>query len=198
MSFQPIQGFEGAAIEPERALNIGVGVAAAPLWAAFYASAGLGAAWWWSTAWTRAVPSFDVDKLLASEPTPAAEAYIEALDDAVCDLIETSESHVEDAVEETVEVAEAVEESLELAQDTAIENLRDVQDTAIEHLRDAQDDIQDAAIEARADADAAAAPLAFAPAQETAVVDPATVEPAVEPAIETPGFKPSKKKAPKA
>lgn len=199
VSFQPIQGFEGAAIEPERALNIGVGVAAAPLWAAFYATAGLGAAWWWSTAWTRAVPSFDVEKLLTPEPTPAAEAYIEALDDAVCDLIETSESNVEEAVEETVGAAEAIEESLELAQDSAIENLRHAQDTAIEHLRDAQDEIQEAALEARAEA--AAAPLAFAAAPEL-VADPATVEPTVEPTAEPvaekPEFKPSKKKAPKA
>ena len=176
MSFQPIQGFEGVAIEPERALNIGVGVAAAPLWAAFYATAGLGAAWWWSTAWTRTAPSFDLDAILAPEPAPAAQAYVEALDDAVCDLIETSQEEAEAAIE----VAEAVEESLELAQDVAVEGLRDV-----------QDDIQEA-IALAAQTEAAAEPLVAAAASDEVVAEPVVVE-----SGDLPVEKPSKKKAPK-
>lgn len=186
MSFQ-YNAFESVAgIEPERALNIGVGVAQAPLWAAFYASAGLGAAWWWSTAWTRGAPAFDFQKLIAPEPQTAAEAYIEALDDAVCDLIETSH---EDAVD-TVELAEAVEESVELAQDVAVEG-----------LRDAQDEFQDAVIEA-IHTEASVEPLAFAAAEDEAA-DLAAVELASEAVAEEPVAEPSapkasKKKAPKA
>ena len=119
MSFQN-EGLEAVTgIEPERALNIGVGAAAAPLWAAFYASAGLGAAWWWSTAWTRGAPAFDFAQLLAPEPQPAAEAYIEALDEAVCDIIETAQ----DEADAAVEIAEAVEDSVELAAETVVESV---------------------------------------------------------------------------
>jgi len=177
VSFQ-YQGFEAVTgIEPERALNIGVGVAQAPLWAAFYASAGFGAAWWWSTAWTRSLPSFDFAALLAPEEPSALETYVEALDDAVCDLIETAH---DDAVE-TVEIAEAVEEAVELAQDVAVEN-----------LRDAQDAVQEAAL-AAVHTDVAAEPLVAA-ASEDVVAEPVVLEPAAELPVE----KPSKKKAPKA
>ena len=110
----------------ERALHIGLGVAQAPLWAAFYASAGIGAAWWWSTAWTRGVPSFDMAQLMAPEPATPVEAYIEALDDAVCDMIEGVEDEAE-------EVAERVEANLEVASEV----VTDVDATLVEPVVDA-------------------------------------------------------------
>jgi hypothetical protein len=186
VSIQRIEGFEGVAVEPERALNIGLGVAQAPLWAAFYATAGLGAAWWWSTAWTRAVPSLNLAALLAPEPTPPAEAYIEALDEAVCDLIETSQ----DEAAEAVEVVEAVHDSVEFAAETTVE--------AVEF---AYEQVEEAIAEAHADTAAVVteAPVVAA-AQEAEPVELAAVEaPAAETvaveAAEIPAFKPATKKA---
>ena len=195
MSFQ-YEGFEGvAAIEPERALNIGVGVASAPLWAAFYASAGLGAAWWWTTAWTRAMPSFNPSALLASEPTPAAEAYIEAIDDAVCDLIETSQDEVEAKAEEIEAVAEAVHESVEIAAETTVEAVEFAHEEVAEAIEEARADNAEDLTAAEAPAaeavasDAPAADIADTPVDELAELAPLT---------ETTSFKPSKKKASKA
>jgi hypothetical protein len=53
MSFQDFTSLKTPRIEPERALRLGVGAAAFPLWAAFFAAAGAGAAYWWATSWTR-------------------------------------------------------------------------------------------------------------------------------------------------
>ncbi len=210
MSFQ-YEGFEGvAAVEPERALNIGLGVAAAPLWAAFYASAGLGAAWWWSTAWTRGMPNFNAATLLAPEPTPAAEAYIEAIDDAVCDLIETSQEHVEAKAEEVEAVAEAVHESVEIAAETTVEAVEFAHEEVAEAIDEARVENAEPVLEAAPEAapetaleTAYEAPLAFE-AADAAPVDDFPVEDLVdelaviEPVAEAKSFKPSKKKTPKA
>lgn len=195
MSFQ-YEGFEGvAAIEPERALNIGVGVASAPLWAAFYATAGLGAAWWWTTAWTRAMPSFNVDTLLAPEPTPAAEAYIEAIDDAVCDLIETSQDEVEAKAYEAEAVAEAVHESVEIAAETTVEAVEFAHAEVAEAIEDAR--VENAEDLTTAEAPAAETIASDAPAAE--VADAPVAELAeIAPTAEVKRFKPSKKKVPKA
>ena len=195
VSFQ-YEGFEAVTgVEPERALNIGMGVASAPLWAAFYASAGLGAAWWWSTAWTRGLPTFDVKQLLAPEPRPAAEAYIEALDEAVCDLIETRQ----DEAAEVVEITQAVEESIELVAETTVENVS----YAVEQ-------VEEAVAEALTVEPLAAEPVVETVEEVVASVEEAVVAPAVAaveelvaepvvaaPAAEPKSFKPSKKKAPK-
>ena len=195
MSFQ-YEGFEGvAAIEPERALNIGVGVASAPLWAAFYASAGLGAAWWWTTAWTRALPSFNPSALLTPEPTPAAEAYIEAIDDAVCDLIETSQDHVEAKAEEAEAVAEAVHESVEIAAETTVEAVEFAHEEVAEAIEEAR--AENAEDLTTAEAPVAEAAVSDAPAAE--VIDAPVAELAeIAPVAEVKSFKPSKKKFPKA
>ena len=39
--------------EPERAVRLGAGIAAAPFFATFFAAASAGVAWWWMTSWTR-------------------------------------------------------------------------------------------------------------------------------------------------
>lgn len=194
MSFQ-YEGFEGvAAIEPERALNIGVGVASAPLWAAFYASAGLGAAWWWTTAWTRAMPSFNADALQAPEPTPAAEADIEAVDDAVRDLIATSQDEVEARAGQVEAVAEVVHESVEIAGETTAEAVEFAHEEVAEAIAEARADNADDLTTAEAPAveaveavasDAPAAEIADAPVAELAEIAPPAG---------TKSFKPSKKK----
>lgn len=139
MSFQ-YEGFEGVAVvEPERALNIGMGVAAAPLWAAFYASAGLGAAWWWSTAWTRPASRLNVEALL--EPTPVAEALIEAVDETVADLVESSQSDVEAGAYEVEAVVEAVHETVEIAGETAVEAVEFAHEEVAEAIEAARADL---------------------------------------------------------
>lgn len=192
MSFQ-YEGFEGvAAVEPERALNIGMGVAAAPLWAAFYASAGLGAAWWWTMAWTRPTARLNVEALL--EPTPAAEALIEAVDETVSDLIEASHADVAAKAYEVETVAEAVHESVEIAGETAVEAVEFAHAEVAEAIEEARADIAEDLTAAEAPAaetvasDAPAAEIADAPVAELAEIAP-TAE------IRT--FKPSKKKSPK-
>ena len=192
MSFQ-YEGFEGvAAVEPERALNIGMGVAAAPLWAAFYASAGLGAAWWWSMAWARPTARLNVEALL--EPTPAAEALIAAVDETVSDLIEASHADVAAKAYEAETVAEAVHESVEIAGETAVEAVEFAHAEVAEAIEEARADIAEDLTAAEAPAaetvasDAPAAEIADAPVAELAEIAP-TAE------IRT--FKPSKKKSPK-
>lgn len=206
MSFQ-YEGFEGvAAVEPERALNIGMGVAAAPLWAAFYASAGLGAAWWWSTAWTRGMPNFNAATLLAPEPTPAAEAYIEAIDDAVCDLIETSQEHVEAKAEEAEAVAEAVHESVEIAAETTVEAVEFAHEEVAEAIEEARVENAEPVLETAPETaleTAHEAPLAFeaadaSPVEDFPVEDLVDELAVIEPVAEAKSSKPSKKKTPKA
>lgn len=193
MSFQ-YEGFEGVAtVEPERALNIGMGVAAAPLWAAFYASAGLGAAWWWTMAWTRPAARLNVEALL--EPTPAAEALIAAVDETVSDLIEASHADVAAKAYEVETVAEAVHESVEIAGETAVEAVEFAHAEVAEAIEEARADIAEDLTAAEAPAaeavasDAPAAEIADAPVAELAEIAP-TAE------IKT--FKPSKKKSPKS
>ena len=195
MSFQ-YEGFEGvAAIEPERALNIGMGVASAPLWAAFYASAGLGAAWWWTTAWTRGMPTFNTSALLIPEPTPAVEAYIEAIDEAVADLIDTSRDEVDAKAEAVEAVAEALHESVEIAAETTVEAVEFAHEEVAEAIDEAREDNAE-------DLTAAEAPRAEAPASDAPsaeVADAPVAELAdIAPLGEVKTFKPSKKKSPKA
>jgi hypothetical protein len=188
------EGFEAVVgIEPERALNIGVGVAQAPLWAAFYASAGLGAAFWWSTAWTRAMPNFDFAALLAPEPSRPVEAYLEALDGAVCDLIETSE----DKADEIQATVEAVQDSAELAYETATEAVTDAAEAAVEAIPEPLVET----VSAQPATQAAAEALSFASDADTPVVELVTLEPTAQsPALadaraEAPARKASKKTA---
>ena len=194
MSFQ-YEGFEGlAAVEPERALNIGMGVAAAPLWAAFYASAGLGAAWWWSMAWTRPTARLNVEALLAPEPAPAAEAFIEGIDETVSDLVETSEAEIEAKAYEVEAVAEAVHESVEIAGETAVEAVEFAHEEVAEAIEEARADIAEDLT--AAEASYAEVPAFEAPAAE--VVDtPVTELVEIAPTAEIKTFKPSKKKSPK-
>jgi hypothetical protein len=161
VGFQSFEDFEAVAgIEPERALNIGVGVAAAPLWAAFYASAGLGAAWWWTTAWTRAVPTLDVPAAPATEP--------EALEG----VAETAQADVETVVQAT---AEPVVEAVEIVEAAPV--LEAV--AAAEPVVDATPEVAapDVAVPEVAVSEVAAEPLAFA-ASDTVVAEPVTIEPA--------------------
>jgi hypothetical protein len=55
-------------IEPEKALQFGFGVAAAPMWAAYMAVAGAGVSYWMMTSWTRRVG-------LSVEPRSFAPAF---------------------------------------------------------------------------------------------------------------------------
>lgn len=66
----------GAAIpsvDADRAVKFGVGVAAIPLWAAYFTAAGAGMAYWWMTAaWSRREPkSFAPAKIAARVPAQA-------------------------------------------------------------------------------------------------------------------------------
>ncbi len=98
MTIQSFDEFRiSPAIEPERALNIGVGLAAAPLWAGFFATAGAASAWWWTAAWTRG----DLRMEAASFLPRAAAAEMEAIDDAVCDMIEAAQEKVQPAAAAT-------------------------------------------------------------------------------------------------
>lgn len=170
VSFQ-YQGFEAATgIEPERVLNIGVGVAQAPLWAAFYASAGLGAAWWWSTAWTRAVPSLDFARLAEPESQPAVEAFLPAPEAAADEVIEAAREEAAEAVEIADTVEAGAEASIEIAGETAVESVS----YAVEQVEAAIAETTDVAPDA-----------------------PAPLEAASEVAAEA-AEKASKKKAPKA
>lgn len=80
-------------IEPERALRMGVGVAAAPLWAAFFAAAGAGVTYWWMTSWSRRPTvepkSFaaEPEEVMAHQPEPVAEPIEERVADIVTDTL---------------------------------------------------------------------------------------------------------------
>ncbi len=99
-------------LEPERALNLGVGAAAsAPLWATFFAVASAGAAYWWMTAWTRkaAVAPKPVEtKSFAPVEAPLAVAEPVALVEAEPVVAETVEALAAATVELAAE-PEAVE-----------------------------------------------------------------------------------------
>jgi hypothetical protein len=60
-------------IEPERAMRLGAAAAVAPLWAAFFAAAGVGVTYWWMTAWTRRRVAAE-PRTFASSSEPAPEA----------------------------------------------------------------------------------------------------------------------------
>ena len=188
MSFQ-FDKFEGVAgIEPERALNIGVGAAQAPLWAAFYASVGLGAAWWWSTAWTRALPAFRLDAEAASDAMILSAA---PLMEAAVDLVEAAQAEAEEALEAVEPVQTAALEQTPAVAEVA-EEIAAGPVGAAETLVEASADT----IEALTDASAEA--LVFAADAEAPVAEPVTLEPtsqarALAEAIETPTPKARKK-----
>lgn len=142
MSFQQTTPFRGAPIDAERALNIGVGLAAAPLWGAFLASAGFGAAWWWTTAWTRServtrvTPAMlRLAQLNSVEETvgQSVRAVEEVLEtgaelqaEVACEIVDAVERANSDEPAEifpaTASLAEAVEHAVELAQETLAES----------------------------------------------------------------------------
>lgn len=62
-SFEPLKAYE-----PERAVRFGVGAAALPIWGAFIAAAGAGAAFWWATRGLRAAQVAQTPTALLDEP----------------------------------------------------------------------------------------------------------------------------------
>jgi hypothetical protein len=62
------------AVDPDRVMKLGVGLAAAPLWATYLTAASAGMAYWWMTAWTRREPTSFAPALRIPtfEPAPAA------------------------------------------------------------------------------------------------------------------------------
>ncbi len=84
-------------IEPQRALHMGVGAAAAPtLWAAFFAAAGAGVTYWWMTAWTRGqfaakpAEAKSFAPAMAEETAAAPEPVIAAFDATPQEVMEHS------------------------------------------------------------------------------------------------------------
>lgn len=78
-SFEPLKAYE-----PERAVRFGVGAAALPIWGAFIAAAGAGAAFWWATRGLRAAQVAQTPTSLLDEPRSfAPEAVPTAAPEAV-------------------------------------------------------------------------------------------------------------------
>ncbi|HEY3812628.1 MAG TPA: hypothetical protein VGL66_05345 [Caulobacteraceae bacterium] len=90
MSAQQTTAFPfGAKIEPERALRLGAAAAIAPLWAAYFAAASTGVAYWWMTAWTRrGEQKTFAPKALA----PVAQPVVEVVEAPVETVVEAVEA----------------------------------------------------------------------------------------------------------
>lgn len=150
MSFQQTTPFRGAPIDAQRALNIGMGLSAGPLWAAFVASAGLGAAWWWSTAWTR---SGKVERLasaplrLSLQPTveEAVEQSVDLVEEAIeagaevqaaaaCDVVEAIDRANSDEPDRLFAATATLNESVAAAVEIAEETLAETGDAASDSI----------------------------------------------------------------
>lgn len=102
-------------IDAERVLNFGVGAAAAPLWATYFAAASAGMAYWWLTAWSRQeLKGFEPAPRAASflrpvpalaEPEIAPEAPAEIAPPAVIEIVAAEPAAVEAPVAAASEVA---------------------------------------------------------------------------------------------
>ncbi|WP_269716729.1 helix-hairpin-helix domain-containing protein [Caulobacter sp. NIBR2454] len=96
--------------DAERALRFPIGVAS-PLWLTFGAAAGMGAAWWWMTAWTRmsilsaALEPTNLEAALAPQMAAA-----EAVAQTTAAVVETSAEVVEEMAEPVTSAFEPVEE----------------------------------------------------------------------------------------
>lgn len=115
-------------IEPEKALRLGMGAAAAPLWAAYYAAAGAGVAYWAMTAWTRRALTGEA-KSFAIAQLPALEAP-EAAVEAAAAIEPTAEAVVEPAIEAVAEVAQAAEAVAEIPVEIVPEPAQALETTA--------------------------------------------------------------------
>ncbi|MBS0297986.1 MAG: hypothetical protein JSR45_16910 [Proteobacteria bacterium] len=130
MTLQDFAPFgKDARIEPEKALRLGMGAAATPLWAAYYAAAGAGVAYWAMTAWTRRALTGEAKSFAAAQPRaleapeaaveaaaiiePAAEAVSEPVIEAAAEVAHTVEAAIETPVEAALETAPAVEATAE-------------------------------------------------------------------------------------
>ena len=92
--------------EPERAMRLGVAAAAAPIWAAYYAAASTGVAFWWMTAWTRQAEqkSFtnNVLPLPVKKAVEIVEAPVEASVEAAAEIVEAAPAVIEAATPKPV------------------------------------------------------------------------------------------------
>jgi hypothetical protein len=96
VSFQETTAFTlTPKFEPERALRLGAAAAAAPIWAAYFAAASTGVAFWWATAWTRR----DEQKTFAAKAlTQAVKTTVEVAEapvQAAAEIVETAPAAIE-------------------------------------------------------------------------------------------------------
>jgi hypothetical protein len=92
-------------IDTSRAMSLGLGVAAAPLWAAYFTAASAGVAYWWMTAWTRTeAKSFaTISPFKAVAPKPAPRPILALVAPAPePDVVQTAPVEPEAAVVEPV------------------------------------------------------------------------------------------------
>ena len=86
-------------IEPERALRLGAATAVAPLWAAYYATAGAGVAYWWMTAWTRRSEEKSFAPKALAKPVKIIAEIVEAPVEAAAEIVEAAPAALEAAAE---------------------------------------------------------------------------------------------------
>ena len=77
-------------IEPERALRLGAAVAVAPLWAAYFAAASTGVAYWWMTSWTRRGEQKSFAPKALAKPVLTVVEAVEAPVEAVAEIVEAA------------------------------------------------------------------------------------------------------------
>ncbi len=91
MSAQETAAFTfGPKIEPERALRLGAAAAVAPLWAAYFAAASTGMAYWWMTAWTRRGEQKAFAPKALAQPVKTVVEIAEAPVEAVAEAAEAT------------------------------------------------------------------------------------------------------------
>ena len=91
MSVQETPAFTFAPkIEPERAMRLAAATAVAPLWAAYFAAASTGAAYWWMTAWTRRVEQKTFAPKALAQPVKTVVEIAEAPVLAVAEVVEAA------------------------------------------------------------------------------------------------------------
>ena len=114
LTFEKLEGT--AVLDADRALYIGAGAAAVPMWTAFFASATAVSAWWWSTAWARGEFRPSAEALTFRLPAP-----VETFAEAVKETVEAFEDVAEAKAACVTEAVEAFEDSIELAAETTAE-----------------------------------------------------------------------------
>ena len=119
MTLQDFAPFgKDARIEPEKAFRLGMGAVAAPLWAAYYAAAGAGVAYWAMTAWTRGALLGEAKSFAVAEPLAleAPEATVEA-----AAVAEPATQAVAEIATEVAQASQAAEEQVQASAEPAAE-----------------------------------------------------------------------------